>query len=139
LPRIFDLFTQIGRASEPDQKGLGVGLCMVRSLVDMHGGAVTAHSAGQGAGAELVVRLPLPYQDEAGQDAESGRADAVPLAGQRILVVDDNRDAADTLALPVEGFGAEVRVAYDGSSALAMLKRFDAQNVLLDRAPDKPG
>jgi PAS domain S-box-containing protein len=132
LPRIFDLFTQLGRASEPDQKGLGVGLCMVRSLVGMHGGAVTAHSAGQGSGAELVVRLPLPYQDEAGRGAESVRAEAVPLAGQRILVVDDNRDAADTLSLLLEGFGAEVRVAYDGSSALAMLEGFGAQNVLLD-------
>lgn len=132
LPRIFDLFTQLGRASEPDQKGLGVGLSMARSLVEMHGGVVTAQSAGQGTGAELTVRLPLPAQDKPDQDAANGGAGAVPLAGQRILVVDDNRDAADSLSLLLEAFGAEVRVAYDGRAALAMLESFRAQTVLLD-------
>jgi len=136
LPRVFDMFAQAHRALGRGQGGLGIGLTMVRSLVEMHHGTVEAHSAGSGLGSEFVVRLPLaPAQDgciEQSRAAEA-RPDA-PFAGQRILVVDDNHDAADTLALLLAGEGAEVRVAYDGRAALAAAVAFLPSSVLLDIA-----
>ncbi|MGZ5198178.1 MAG: ATP-binding protein [Telluria sp.] len=131
LPHIFDLFAQVQDAAR-DPGGLGIGLTMARSLVEMHGGTVSAYSAGSGTGSQFTVRLPLPP----GADALAGEGNAqtarMPLAGQRILVVDDNRDAADTLRLLLEVEGADVRVAYDGKSALATLATFEAQSILLD-------
>jgi PAS domain S-box-containing protein len=136
LARVFDMFAQAHRAVGRGQGGLGIGLTMVRSLVEMHHGTVEARSAGSGLGSEFVVRLPLaPRQD--GWTEQAGAPDARPhaaFAGQRILVVDDNEDAADTLALLLEGDGAEVRVAYDGRAALAAAESFLPSSVLLDIA-----
>ncbi|HXZ85555.1 MAG TPA: PAS domain S-box protein, partial [Myxococcota bacterium] len=133
LPRVFDLFTQIDRTLGRAQGGLGIGLALVKRLVEMHGGRVEARSAGWGAGSEFVVRLPLAPSEAA------SRADAAPPARtpavrvrRRFLVVDDNRDAADSLALLLEAYGAEVQVAYDGSSALAQLRGVRPDVVLLD-------
>jgi PAS domain S-box-containing protein len=134
LPRVFDMFAQAHRAAGRGQGGLGIGLTMVRSLVEMHHGTVQALSAGSGMGSEFVVRLPLaPLED--GWAERRGPAQArpyAPFAGQRMLVVDDNRDAADTLALLLEADGAEVRVAYDGRAALAAAESFQPSSVLLD-------
>jgi len=134
LPRVFDMFAQAHRSIGRGQGGLGIGLTMVRSLVEMHHGTVEAHSAGSGQGSEFVVRLPLA--PAAATDAcapQLGQArPAAPFHGQRILVVDDNRDAADTLGLLLEADGAEVRVVYDGRSALAMADAFLPTSVLLD-------
>jgi PAS domain S-box-containing protein len=134
LPRVFDMFAQAHRALGRGQGGLGIGLTMVRSLVEMHHGSVEARSAGNGQGSEFVVRLPLA---EAGAASETVAQQAAvrkvaPLAGQRILVVDDNRDAADTLGLLLEADGAEVRVVYDGRAALGMAESFMPSSVLLD-------
>jgi CheY-like chemotaxis protein len=107
---------------------------MVRSLVEMHHGTVEAHSAGSGQGSEFLVLLPLAPQEEA-RPERAGMAQArpdAPFAGQRVLVVDDNRDAADTLGLLLEADGAEVRVVYDGRAALAMAETFLPSSVLLD-------
>src|SRR5262249_54435662 len=96
LPRIFELFCQSDRWEARSQGGLGIGLCLVRSLVQLHGGSVHAASAGPGRGSEFTVRLPLAREAEAGPEAArpvNGRADAAASA-RRILVVDDNRDAA---------------------------------------------
>jgi PAS domain S-box-containing protein len=134
LPRVFDMFAQAHRAVGRGQGGLGIGLTMVRSLVDMHHGTVEAYSGGNGMGSEFLVRLPLAAQDEGWSD-RSGQAQAppnAPFVGQRILVVDDNRDAADTLGLLLEADGAEVRVVYDGRAALAMAESFMPGSVLLD-------
>jgi len=133
LPRVFDMFAQahsIGRG----QGGLGIGLTMVRSLVEMHHGSVEARSAGPGQGSEFVVRLPLAAERApAAATVPAGQArPSAPLHGQRILVVDDNRDAADTLGLLLEGDGAAVRVVYDGRAALAQAETFQPTSVLLD-------
>jgi CheY-like chemotaxis protein len=100
----------------------------------MHHGTVEAHSGGSGMGSEFLVRLPLATREE-GCTERPGLAQAppdAPFAGQRILVVDDNRDAADTLGLLLEADGAEVRVAYDGRAALLMAESFLPSSVLLD-------
>ncbi|MGB9108777.1 MAG: PAS domain S-box protein, partial [Telluria sp.] len=134
LARVFEMFAQAHRSVGRGQGGLGIGLTMVRSLVEMHYGTVEAHSGGTGLGSEFLVRLPLAPQED-GADERPGLAQSrpsAPFAGQRILVVDDNRDAADTLGLLLEADGADVRVVYDGRSALAMAESFMPSSVLLD-------
>jgi CheY-like chemotaxis protein/two-component sensor histidine kinase len=131
LPEVFDMFTQAHRAAGRGQGGLGIGLAMVRSLVQMHGGTVEAKSAGAGHGSEFIVRLPLADTHDADDDAAVA-AHASPLAGQRILVVDDNQDAADTLAMMLEADGAQARTVYDGAAALAALPGLRPHTVLLD-------
>jgi two-component system CheB/CheR fusion protein len=140
LPAVFDMFTQAHRAAGRGQGGLGIGLAMVRSLVQMHGGTVEAKSAGAGRGSEFVVRLPLAEPPDAAHDGTAAGACAAPLAGQRILVVDDNQDAADTLAMLLDADGAEARAVYDGPSALAALPALRPHTVLLDLGmPDMDG
>jgi PAS domain S-box-containing protein len=133
LPHVFEMFAQGTRKPGRDLGGLGIGLTMVRSLVELHGGSVVAASEGACKGSEFTVRLPLPAQaiDEVDR-AERGGKPGRPLSGQRILVVDDNRDAADSLALLLEADGAWVRVAYDGRNALAQAASFEPHTVLLD-------
>jgi PAS domain S-box-containing protein len=134
LPRVFDMFAQAHRSAGRGQGGLGIGLTMVRSLVEMHHGSVEAHSAGPGQGSEFIVRLPLAADHDVDDHVpQLGQArPSAPFHGQRILVVDDNRDAADTLGLLLESDGAEVRVVYDGRAALAMAETFLPTSVLLD-------
>ena len=134
LPCVFDMFAQAHRSVGRGQGGLGIGLTMVRSLVEMHHGTVEARSAGPDQGSEFTVRLPLAPEFDADDAApQLGQArPAAPFHGQRILVVDDNRDAADTLGLLLEADGAEVRVVYDGRAALAMAESFLPTSVLLD-------
>jgi two-component system CheB/CheR fusion protein len=123
LPQVFDMFTQVHRMAGRGHGGLGIGLAMVRNLVRMHGGSVEAHSAGPGQGSEFVVRLPL-LAEAAPEPADARPADMAPqpLSGRRILVVDDNRDAAESLAMLLELDGAEVSVVHDGRAALAALE-----------------
>ncbi len=131
LPRVFDLFAQVRQLSGPHRGGLGIGLTMVRSLVEMHGGTVQAKSPGLGQGCEFTVRLPLlaEVQTPAPQPAPH----ALPnLAGQRVLAVDDNHDAANTLAMMLGRAGAQTRAVYDGPSALAALPAFKPHIVILD-------
>jgi PAS domain S-box-containing protein len=139
LPEVFDMFTQAHRAAGRGQGGLGIGLAMVRSLVQMHGGTVEAKSPGAGRGSEFIVRLPLADAHDAAADGETA-AGTAPLAGQRILVVDDNQDAADTLAMLLEADGARARAVYDGAAALAALPGLRPHTVLLDLGmPDMDG
>jgi PAS domain S-box-containing protein len=132
LPRIFDVFTQ-GRPSRGDiVSGLGLGLALVRRLVDMHGGVVTAHSDGPGKGSDFVVRLPvLQVEMSRGEAAEqaSARASAVP---KKILVVDDNIDAADTLAMLLQSCDHSVEVVHSGEAALHAAAKVRPHIVLLD-------
>jgi len=131
LVSVFDMFAQVRDPALRNGEGLGIGLALVRKLVEMHGGTVEAHSAGLGQGSEFVLRLPLVPDDGAGADPDTDSGAGV-LAALRILVVDDNRDAADTLALLLESHGATVQAVYDGEAALAALAHFPADAVLLD-------
>jgi PAS domain S-box-containing protein len=133
LPRLFEMFSQVTPALERSQGGLGIGLALVRGLVELHGGTVEARSDGPGRGSEFVVRLPVadvPAAPEARAPAGGG-----PLPGGRkwrILVVDDNRDSADSLALMLEMMGHETRTAYDGPEAVEAAAAYRPDVVLLD-------
>jgi CheY-like chemotaxis protein len=132
LTRIFELFTQVDSYDSQANRGLGVGLAMARLLVDLHGGTIEARSEGLGKGSEFLVRLPvLPNLVVSDPNPDEG-AQGVLLMGRRILVVDDNRDSADTLSLLLEMANAEVRTAYDGHMALRMLGDYHADIVILD-------
>ena len=117
LPRIFDLFTQAEQGLDRSQGGLGIGLALVKALVEMHEGSVTAHSAGLGRGSEFVVRLPVRQTPNADQPRMAALTPC-GLTSLRILVVDDNSDAADSLATLLRLRGHETRVAHDGPTAL---------------------
>ncbi|MEW6371855.1 MAG: PAS domain S-box protein [Pseudomonadota bacterium] len=121
LPHVFEMFAQAHAPSDRHQGGLGIGLTMVRQLVELHGGTVEAHSAGQGQGSEFVVRLPLRAGGDGAAPQPEGAAGAAALHGCRVLVADDNRDAADSLRLLLEMSGATVEVRYDGPAALSAL------------------
>ena len=132
LPRVFDLFFQTSRAKSRDQGGMGIGLALARSLVEMHGGQVEARSDGPGRGSEFVVRLPLaaaPSQDER-IEGETTVA-SVP-ASHRVLVVDNDWDVGDSLVMLLQLMGADVRVAYNGAAALATVAEFKPDLALVD-------
>ena len=131
VERIFDMFTQGDRITGRLKEGLGLGLTLVKTLVEMHGGSVAVASEGPGQGSEFTVRLPLPADAEAKPTAELAPVDRVRIL--RILVVDDNQDAADSLRMILEmQDGHEVRVAYDGRSGLAVAKEFHPDLAFLD-------
>jgi PAS domain S-box-containing protein len=134
LSHVFELFVQADHASTKAQGGLGIGLTLVKNLVEMHGGNVEAHSAGLGKGCEFVVRLPLvAVRSEKPGDEEIAEPNQdTPKSGLRLLVVDDNRDAALSLALLLRLQGHEVRVANDGPSALEIASTFRPSVIFLD-------
>jgi two-component system CheB/CheR fusion protein len=132
LPRIFDMFTQVERSLDRARGGLGIGLSLVKRLVEMHGGRVDARSDGPGRGSEFVVRLPVAG-DAVEPSPESLAFDAATASLRlRILVVDDNRDAADSLSELLRITGSDVRCAYDGEQGVAMALDFRPEVVLLD-------
>src|SRR5262249_1886253 len=116
LPRVFEPFVQAEQSLARSPGGLGIGLTLVRRLADLHGGTVEAHRDGPGRGSEFVVRLPLADSEPgpAGAERSGGSAPRVRGSAQRVLVVDDNADAADTLAALLRLRGQDVRVVYDG-------------------------
>ena len=133
LPRIFDLFTQLDRRSDHALSGLGIGLALVRRLVEMHGGSIIAFSDGAGAGSEFVIRLPLLAEDAVHREdkgqARNGDAPAVP---RRILLADDNVDALESLATVLRLHGHEVFSAPNGALALETAARHLPEVALLD-------
>jgi PAS domain S-box-containing protein len=134
LPQVFGLFMQTDRTMGRSQGGLGIGLPLVKSLVQLHGGSVEAHSEGPGRGSEFVIRLPLTGADVRLQRQEKAGSDK-PAAGflrRRMLVADDNRDAADSLGMLLGLMGAEVYTAYDGPSALEVIRVHRPAIVFLD-------
>jgi len=131
LPRIFDLFVQGEQSMARQTGGLGLGLTIVKTLVHMHGGTVSAHSDGVDRGARFVVRLPLAPHAEVSAPLPQAPA-RVPRGRGRVLVVDDNADAADTIAVLLEAEGYEVRTAGDGAAALGILDGFPARIAILD-------
>ena len=132
LPHVFELFTQGDAAGPRDTAGLGIGLAMVRLLVEMHGGRVQAESAGAGQGSRFSLWLPLASSRRSARAVESEASSELCLAGLRVLVVDDNRDAADTLRTLLGMVGAEAFAAYDGQQALDTLNRNSMDVLLLD-------
>jgi len=132
--RVFEMFTQIESPGQRKQEGLGIGLALVRRLVAMHDGDIEARSAGSGCGSEFVVRLPIaaadrPSDDGAGAGAQSSARGPRP---ERILVVDDNVDAAETLSRLLRLSAHEVRVAHDGLAGLEAAREMNPDVVLLD-------
>jgi PAS domain S-box-containing protein len=133
LPHLFDLFVQGKRTLDRAEGGLGLGLSIVRSLVELHGGTVQARSNGPGKGSELEVRLPALAAVAGTQDPASPSPLGEPaLPDKRVLVVDDNIDAADLLSEALESLGYQTRTAYDGLSALEAAADFDPDIALLD-------
>lgn len=133
LPRVFDLFIQEGRSLGRSQGGLGIGLTLVKRLVQMHGGSIEVFSEGPGKGSEFVVRLPVVTpSSSSGRPGRSEISEAAPSSAHRILVVDDNRDAAEMLAELLILSGNELRLAHDGLEALEVSDDFRPDVVLLD-------
>lgn len=130
LPNIFDMFSQVDRSIERSTGGLGIGLALVKGLVEMHGGSVTAHSV-EGHGSTFIVRLPLaaPVQAAYLAIAESSGTASTRC---RVLVVDDNRDGANTMAMMLQLLGNEVLTAHDGLEAIAAAQGFRPEVILMD-------
>jgi CheY-like chemotaxis protein/two-component sensor histidine kinase len=135
LGRIFEMFAQVDRSLERSQGGLGIGLTLVRNLVDLHGGSVEAQSAGVGQGSEFIVRLPVAAeQSSSAVTAGSAGGDQAKAAAacRRILAVDDNRDSAESLAVLLRFQGHDVQTAHDGPEAVAVAATYRPEVVLLD-------
>jgi PAS domain S-box-containing protein len=139
LPHIFDMFTQADQTLSRSRGGLGIGLTLVRSLVEMHHGRVAAHSRGPGLGSEFTVRLPVSAEAPTEPTADGPTAveapavEAIPqFSRRRILVVDDNRYNANSLGVLLRTLGQDVEMAYDGPAALELVRRRRPDLVLLD-------
>ncbi len=133
LPHVFDLFVQGDGSLDRTRGGLGIGLTIVRRLVELHGGKVEARSAGIGKGSEFIVRLPIP--DRVSAATPAARPASAPAAGPealRVLVVEDNEDAAESLATILSVWGHEVRVALDGAAALEAADTWTPDAVISD-------
>ncbi|MCD6680595.1 MAG: PAS domain S-box protein [Burkholderiaceae bacterium] len=139
LERIFELFSQVDGDSTPAAQGLGIGLGLARTLVEQHGGTLIAESRGRGLGSVFTMRLPV---DEAAEPAVAGPSEApaqVP-AASRVLVIDDNRDSADTMVQVLQLLGQEARAAYGAEDSLGVAQSFRPRIVLLDlNMPDGDG
>jgi PAS domain S-box-containing protein len=134
LPRVFEMFTQVDRSLEKSQGGLGIGLSLVKRLVELHGGSVEARSEGQGLGSEFLIRLPvvlsLVHEQEQGGGGDPQQAR--PMGRLRVLVMDDNVDVADCLARLLRLMGSEVRTAHDGLEGVEAAAAYRPDMILLD-------
>jgi PAS domain S-box-containing protein len=135
LPHVFDLFIQVDHAATRSQGGLGIGLTLVKNLAEMHGGTVEARSEGLGKGCEFVVRLPLAVEERRepqNRPKEEPQQEPVRASGHRLMVVDDNKDAAVSLAMLLRLQGHMIRVAHDGPSALELVQSYRPAMIFLD-------
>jgi signal transduction histidine kinase len=132
LHKVFEMFTQVAGSLERSQGGLGIGLTLVKRLVELHGGTVEARSEGAGKGSEFIVRMPEQAAAAPVRVAVLPEARPAAAARRRILVADDNRDAADSLAFMLRLGGHDVRIAYDGEEALDLAESFRPALALID-------
>jgi CheY-like chemotaxis protein len=133
LGKVFDLFAQLERTVDRSEGGLGIGLSLVKSLVELHGGSISASSPGRGRGSEFVVKLPCVSQPIVQRQRPSDAADEPSqVKPMRVLIVDDNRDAAESLAMVLSIRGYDTTVCHDGFAALEAAQRLSPQIVLLD-------
>ena len=132
LQRVFEMFTQVGRSMEQSRGGLGVGLALSQWLVRLHGGTIHAHSDGVGHGSEFTVRLPTAATTSREHGSRDSRMEGSRISGRRVLIVDDNRDFADSLAAVLRLAGNEVCVSYDGLEAVGAAGMWRPDVVLLD-------
>jgi len=131
LPRLFTMFGQIDTSLERSRDGLGIGLTLVKTLVELHGGSIGVHSDGPGRGSEFTIRLPL-MSDRAAAPARHTMTTSTAAPGRRILIVDDNEDGAESLAMLLEFGGHETHLAHDGQQAIAAAERLRPDAMLLD-------
>ncbi|MEY2918806.1 MAG: hypothetical protein RL261_111 [Pseudomonadota bacterium] len=140
LEHIFEMFSQLQQAGDRSEGGLGIGLSLVKGLVELHGGTVKAHSPGPGQGSEFIVTVPCIVGEPPDGGATATHPDPAGGRTRRLLVVDDNRDAADSLALLLGFDGHDVRVAYTGRQALEVAREFVPDAAILDLGlPDLSG
>lgn len=133
LPRIFDVFAQESQPAEHAPGGLGLGLTIVRTIVALHGGTVTAHSEGLGHGSEFVIELPVPAgASDAAASIRPSPVGVAPITPRKILIIDDNRIVAELTNTALTRLGHDVRVAFDGGAALSVVEDFVPEVVLLD-------
>jgi len=132
LPTLFTMFSQIKSALDRAEGGLGIGLSLVKGLVELHGGSVSAQSRGAGLGSEFIVRLPAPHSTRAAKHSASSGDTPAPRASRRILIADDNRDAAETLQMLLSIDGHDVRLAYDGDQAVEVAGDFEPDLMFVD-------
>ena len=130
IPRLFEMFNQVESSLERSRGGLGIGLTLARTLVEMHGGTIVARSEGIGKGSEFVVRLPVVV--DAPRAAAGGPKATAPVVPRRVLVVDDNEDGAASMAMLLRLQGHETHVAHDGEQAIVQAERLRPDVVLLD-------
>jgi CheY-like chemotaxis protein len=126
------MFSQVASPLDRSRGGLGIGLALVRDLTEMHGGSVAARSEGLGKGSEFIVRLPHAHSAQAAPPASKQRVPPRDEQMRRILVVDDNRDSADSLAALMRVNGSNVQIAYDGLEAVEKARAFRPELVVLD-------
>ena len=131
LPRLFEMFVQERRSGMGTQEGLGIGLCLVDRLVKMHGGTVEARSEGKDKGSEFIVRLPL-RQTQAGEKMQQAEKTPTAKPGLRVLVVDDNHDAAKVLCMLLQSIGVNVEAVDSGPAALAAIPDYRPNVILMD-------
>jgi CheY-like chemotaxis protein/two-component sensor histidine kinase len=130
--RIFEIFAQVDKSLERARVGLGLGLALVKNLVELHGGSVEVLSPGLGKGSEFIVRLPLSQVAEPAESPRTDEITASPTESRRVLVADDNRDSAESLAMLLSHLGHEVVTAHDGLEAVSRAAEFQADVILLD-------
>jgi PAS domain S-box-containing protein len=132
LPNLFHMFSQIQSTMDRSEGGLGIGLALAKGLIELHGGSIEAHSAGPGHGSEFVIRVPCVALIESGGPDVNGADELMPIAPQRVLIADDNRDAAESLGMLLRMDGHEVIVTHDGPAALSAFRDFHPDIVILD-------
>jgi CheY-like chemotaxis protein/two-component sensor histidine kinase len=132
LLRVFDMFTQADTSLERSRDGLGIGLTLVKTFVELHGGTVEARSAGLGRGSEFIIRLPVLVAGAESSTPQSPALEASLVASRRVLVVDDSEDGAESMAMILQFAGHETFKAYDGLAAIEAAERFRPDIVLLD-------
>jgi CheY-like chemotaxis protein len=129
LPRVFELFTQAGRPTQRTHTGLGIGLALARRLIELHGGGITADSDGPDRGSTFAVTVPL---SEASPATHAARHADVRRIRSRVVIIDDNRDAARSMSMLVDELGGSARTAYDAASGLDAVREFRPDVVFLD-------